>query len=114
MKGSMGTAAPRCHAFGALPIIKHVSYNKANLHAIDKFFMLTRRRPYLLERPMSSAGSAVRRWHGYSPYNPVMVQKVLDILRVFFNYVQAGIDKKTPAMRLGGVDRRVRIEDILK
>ena len=76
-------------------------YNKGTLHGIDRFFMQARRRLSLLERPISSSSSEGRRWYGYSPYNPAMVGKVLEIFRVFYNYIEHGQDKKTPAMRLG-------------
>ncbi len=76
-------------------------YNKASLHAVDRFFMQVRRRLSLLERPISSASNTGRRWYGYGPYNPAMVAKLLDIFRVFYNYVEVGKDKQTPAMRLG-------------
>jgi len=35
------------------------------------------------------------------PYKPAMVGKLLDIFRVFYNFVEVGRDKQTPAMRLG-------------
>jgi hypothetical protein len=38
---------------------------------------------------------------GYSLYNPVVIQRLLNIYRVFYNYAKKGDDKKTPAMRLG-------------
>jgi len=116
-------------------------YGKASLHAIDRFFMQIRRSLYLLERPISTASNNKRRWYGYSPYNPAMVAKVLDIYRVYYNFVEAtrrerkmtkeerkryksdlkvGILQKkppkplkTPAMRLGLMDRIVTLEEIL-
>jgi transposase-like protein len=88
-------------------------YNKASLHAIDRFFMQARRRISLLERPISTPSSAGRRWHGYSPYDPGMVIKLLDIFRVFYNYVEIGKDKETPASRLGLAKGKVDMEDIL-
>jgi len=73
-------------------------YSKATIHGIDRFFMQVRRRLSLLERPISSSSSEGRKWYGYSAYNPAMVGKLLDIFRVFYNYVELGNDKKTPAM----------------
>jgi hypothetical protein len=43
-------------------------YNRASLHAINRFFMQVRRRLSLLERPVSSSASLGRRWFGYGPY----------------------------------------------
>jgi hypothetical protein len=37
----------------------------------------------------------------YSPYNPVVIQRLLNIYRVFYNYAKRGDDKKTTAMRIG-------------
>jgi hypothetical protein len=75
--------------------------------------MQVRRRLSLLERPISSASSAGRKWHGYNPYRPVMIGKLLDIFRVFYNYVETGKDGQTPAMRLGLAKGKVDVEDII-
>jgi len=88
-------------------------YNKASLHAIDRFFMQVRRRLSLLERPISSSANPGRRWLGYGPYKPVMVGKLLDIFRVFYNFVEVGKNKQTPAMRLGLAKGKIMIEDII-
>lgn len=89
-------------------------YQRASLHAIDRFFMQLRRSISLLERPIQTASSSRRIWHGYSPYNPEVVVKVLEIYRVYYNYVQVGEDGKTPAMRLGLAKGRIEIEDLLR
>lgn len=88
-------------------------YNKASLHAIDRFFMQVRRRLSLLERAISTPSRAGRRWHGYSPYNPAIIATVLDIFRVFYNFVEVGKDTQTPAMRLGLAKGVVTMEDIM-
>jgi hypothetical protein len=88
-------------------------YNKASMHAIDRFFMQVRRRLSLLERPIASAGRARRMWYGYSAYSPDSIVKVLSIFRTFYNYTQSGKDKKTPAMRLGLAKGVVTLEDII-
>jgi hypothetical protein len=44
-------------------------YNKASLHAIDRFFMQGRRRFSLIERPVSSSASLGRRWLATAPTN---------------------------------------------
>lgn len=88
---------------------------KASLHGVDTFFMQVRRRCSLLERPIASRGNNGRRWFGYCPYNPAMVQKVVDILRTVHNYVlpNNGDRRITPAMRLGLAKGFIRLEDIL-
>lgn len=88
-------------------------YSKGTLHGIDRFFMQVRRRLSLLERPIASASNEGRKWYGYSPYNPAMVGKLLDIFRVFYNYVEIGEDKKTPAMRLGLTAKPVSLAQIV-
>jgi hypothetical protein len=88
-------------------------YNKASLHAIDRFFMQVRRRLSLLERPISSSSNLGRRWFGYGPYKPVMVGKLLNIFRVFYNFVEVGRNKQTPAMRIGLAKGKIKIEDII-
>ena len=87
-------------------------YLKASIHAVDRFFMLIRRRISLLERPIGSA-SAGRIWHGYAAYNPANIVKLLEIFRVAYNYVWAGQDGKTPAMRLGLARGPIALEDLL-
>ena len=88
-------------------------YNKASLRAIDAFFMQVRRRLSLLERPITTASNNRRVWHGYSAYNPRSIVKLLEMFRVFYNYVLVGMDKKTPAMRLGLAKGQVSLEDIV-
>jgi hypothetical protein len=54
-----------------------------------------------------------RKWYGYCPYNPVIIEKMLTILRVYYNYVKPGEDKQTPAMRLGLMQSAVKESKIL-
>lgn len=89
-------------------------YGRASLHAIDRFFMQVRRSVNLLERPLQSASASRRIWYGYSPYNPVVVAKLLEIYRVYYNYTEVGEDGKTPAMRLGLAKGRIEIDELLK
>jgi transposase-like protein len=88
-------------------------YNKASMHAIDRFFMQVRRRLSILERPIGTASNMNRMWHGYSAYNPETIVKMLGIFRVFYNYCLAGQGKMTPAMRLGLAKGKVSLEDII-
>lgn len=88
-------------------------YDKATLHGVDRFFMQVRRRMSLFERPILTSSRARRTWFGYSPYNPVYVHKLLNVFRVFYNYVEVGEDRQTPAMRLGLARGPIKIEDIL-
>lgn len=88
-------------------------FMKGTLRAIDRFFMQTRRRTSALERPFSSSANRGRKWYLYNFYDPYNVIKLLEIYRVYYNYVKVGNDKKTPAMRLGIAKGPCTLEDIL-
>jgi transposase-like protein len=96
-------------------------YNKASLHAVDTFFMKTRRSIQMCERPMHSSGNAGRIWAAYQSYDPSVLKKLLEIFRVYHNFVdlpayQKGVkkkDRKTPAMRLGLASVPITFQDIL-
>ena len=88
-------------------------FYKASAHGIDGFFMQARRRLSIIERPIKTASSVGRSWYGYSPYNPAIIQKLLDIFRVYYNYcLKSDKDNKTPAMRLGLAKGVIRVEDL--
>lgn len=88
-------------------------YLKASLHAVDRFFMQTRRLLSLAERSIVTASTDRRVWHGYSAYKPENLARVLEIFRVYYNYCKVGKDKKTPAMRLGLARAPIAIEAVL-
>lgn len=89
-------------------------FYKASMFGIDRFFMQARRRLSMIERPIKSASAAGRTWYGYSPYNPAMIQKMLDIFRVYYNYCLVGEKyKQTPAMRFGLAKGPVELKKIL-
>jgi hypothetical protein len=75
--------------------------------------MQVRRRLSLLERPVSSSAKPGCRWLGYGPYKPLMGGKLFDIFRVFYNFVEVGKNKQTPAMRLGLAKGKIMIENII-
>lgn len=86
-------------------------YLTASIHRTNNFFQQARRRIRFLERPMNTVGERI--WTGYSPYNPQIVQKLINILRVYHNYCLKGDDKQTPAVRLGLAKGPVALEKIL-
>ena len=89
-------------------------YNKASLHGVDSYFMVIRRRISLLERPIHSRSNSGRVWHGYGAYNPNNIVKLLGIFRCFNNYILVSDkDGKTPAMRLGLIDRPVTFQEVI-
>jgi transposase-like protein len=87
--------------------------DKASLHGIDRFFAQVRNSLSLLARAPSSASNAGRTWFQKNPYDPEVAAMLLDIYRVNYNYLEAGADKKTPAMRLGLAKSKVRLTEIL-
>lgn len=93
-----------------------IVFARASLHTVDRYFMLLRRKVSALERPIQTASNEGRVWHGYAPYNPELLQKLLDIYRCFYNFVhipRKSRDKRTPAMRLGLARGPIRVSDIL-
>lgn len=86
---------------------------RGSLHAIDRFFMQTRRLLSVAERSLATASKAGRVWYGYAAYKPENLVKTLEIFRVYYNYCKVGKDKKTPAMRLGLAKAPIKPEDIL-
>lgn len=88
-------------------------YNMASPHAVDTMFMQIRRRVMMLEIGIHSQGNRGRVWHGYAPYNPKQIVKMLTVFRAVRNFVIEGEDKMTSAMRLGLSRGPVRYKDIL-
>ena len=105
------------------PDADHVAwlYNKATLHAVDSFFMKTRRSIVMCERPIHSSGNAGRVWSGKQAYDPAILKKVLEIFRVHHNFTDLPLkvkgvkkgERETPAMRLGLADAPLDFRDIL-
>lgn len=87
--------------------------DKASLHGIDRFFAQVRNSLSLLARAPRSVSNAGRTWYQRNAYDPEIVSMLLDIYRVNYNYLEAGDDKKTPAMRLGLAKSKVRLTEIL-
>lgn len=57
--------------------------------------------------------NANRLYHGYHAHDPKRVLQIIEMFRVYTNYVWTGKDKSTPAMRFGLAKGPVRIEGIL-
>jgi DNA polymerase III epsilon subunit-like protein len=90
----------------------HLHLN-ASEHAVNQYFMSVRRSINMLERPIVSASDPGRRWYGYSSYSPDKVIKLLQILRVYYNFVELRGDGSTRAMSLGIAKKPVRVETII-
>lgn len=85
----------------------------ASTNAVDRYFMLVRRRLSTFERPIATASRSYRRWHGYQGYNPAVGMKLLETFRVAYNFHLSGRSGTTPAQRLGLIDHPMALEDIL-
>jgi transposase-like protein len=89
-------------------------YLKASLHAVDSYFNQVRTRLSPLRRAPTTPSNEGRRWYGYQPYRPDLVQKLLDLLRVYRNYcLKSRKDKKTPAMRLGLAKAPIDLDTVI-
>ena len=89
-------------------------YLKVSLHAVDSYFNQVRTRLSPLQRATHSSSSAGRTWYGNQPYDPRLVQKLLDMLRVYRNYcLTSRKDKKTPAMRLGLAQTPIDLDEVI-
>ena len=87
---------------------------RAGSARVDNVFQRTRRLINAFERPIGTSSSYNTVWHGYSPYNPRIVQTYLTLFRTVSNFVWASdLDGMTPAMRLGFVKEPLTLEDIL-
>src|SRR3569833_693232 len=57
------------------------------LHAVDSYFNVLRQRVSYLHRPGFSRSS--QNWYNaFQAYRPAMIQKITDIARVYFNWVE--------------------------
>lgn len=89
-------------------------YLKASLHAVDSYFNQVRTRLSPLQRADHSPSNTGRTWYGNQPYDPRLVQKLLDLLRAYHNYcLKSRKDKKTPAMRLGLARAPIDLEEVI-
>ena len=97
---------------------------QASLHAVDNYFLMLRRRLNMMERPIATASQSDSVWSGYAPYNPKHICMLIEIFRVYHNYVltdeknniKHGYKRKalTPAQRLGLVDKAFSIYDLIE
>ena len=85
----------------------------AGLARVDNVFQMAWRLINAFERLLGTSSSQHTDWHGYQPYNPVMIGKYLKIFRTVANFISAGRDGKTPTMRPEFAKRPLIYEDIL-
>jgi len=86
----------------------------STLWPVDKTFAMLRRRMAMFERPVSSVRRARRSWQIYAAYDPRMVGQMLEIFRVWHNWLwRSPRDGATAAERLGLATGEVREDHIL-
>jgi len=99
-------------------------YGEATMQKLDSYFNQVRSKITVVSRPknkQATEGVAVpkkvakpRKWKKHYPYRPDLVQKWIDIWRVLHNFViVSGKDKKTPAMRMGLMDRPATYRELV-
>lgn len=115
--------------------------NHASLNGVDNYFQILRRRLNMLERPLKAAinsnkkqalkndlsatESKYEKWNLYGAYNPKYIAMMIEIMRVYNNYVltdeksiknkkSCSDTPKTPAQKIGLVNNSFDIYDILE
>lgn len=87
--------------------------SQATLAAVDTYFMRLRRKVQYFERPIPTRSNADALWAGYHAYDPWRVVQLLDIFRVYTNFIWKRSNGQTPAMAFGLAKGPLRFEDIL-
>jgi hypothetical protein len=86
----------------------------STLWPVDKTFAMLRRRIAMFERPVSSVRRSRRSWQIYAAFDPRMVGQMLEIFRVWHNWLwRSPRDGMTAAERLGLATGQVREDHIL-
>lgn len=96
----------------------------SSLHGVDSYFSMLRNKISYLSRPGTTQSARV--WHAKAAYSGERVQKVLDIARIYYNFVRPrtrtvhgkllGEEKgtlRTPAERMGIANGPVELKRIL-
>lgn len=111
----------------------------ASLYGIDSYFQLNRRRISMVERPIPTSSKTEKKnkekikadednkqiWNLYGSYNPKYVSMLIEILRVYNNYILTdkkslsrtsmnGKTPRTPAQKIGLVEQPYSVHDILE
>jgi hypothetical protein len=83
------------------------------MHAVDRYFAQIRRELSGLERGIAVAANKGRVWYGYTPYDPAMIPKLLDIHRAYYNWIHVGDGGLTRAERFGLARGKIRHHDVI-
>ena len=88
----------------------------ASNKGVDRFFQTCRRKLSFFERTNKKVGNQKdkqKNWSQYGAYDPAILVKLLEIMRVYYNFVKRKDVKITPAQKLGIVKKAYDINDIL-
>jgi hypothetical protein len=83
---------------------------------VDRFLQTCRRKLSFFERTNKKVAlqkDKQRNWSQYGAYDPAILVKLLEIMRVYYNFVKRKGIKDTPAQKLGIVKKGYDITDIL-
>lgn len=88
----------------------------ASNNGVDRFFQTCRRKLSFFERTnkkVANQKNKEKNWSQYGSYDPSILVKLLEIMRVYYNFVGRKGVKITPAQKLGIVKKSYDINDIL-
>jgi DNA polymerase III epsilon subunit len=113
---------PLIQPYGVLTEQSSDALMDISTYGVDNYFQMIRRRINMLERPITSATNGLR-WNGYAAYNPKWAAMLVDIFRVYHNYVhtdkktlrnkKSNANPKTPAQKLGLARKVYSVDEIL-
>lgn len=88
----------------------------ASNNGVDRFFQTCRRKLSFFERTnkkVANQKNKEKNWSQYGAYDPKILVMLLEIMRVYYNFVGRKGIKVTPAQKLGIVKKAYDINDIL-
>ena len=85
----------------------------ATLRSVDSYFHRFRSNVRFASRPQISTNGPGRVWGRHHLYDPVVLSKLVEVYRFYHNWMESGVDGKTPAMRIGLARGRVYERDLL-
>ena len=85
----------------------------ATLRSVDSYFYRFRSDARFASRPMVSTNSHGRVWGRHHLYDPVVLSKLVEIYRFYHNWMEPGVDGKTPAMRIGLARGKIYERDLM-
>ena len=85
----------------------------ATLRSVDSYFHRFRSNIRFASRPQITTNGHGRVWARHHLYDPVVLSKLVEVYRFYHNWMEPGVDGKTPAMRIGLARGRIYDRDLL-